>query len=316
MAITTTSSLPAPVAIAFSYKLLAVPTPTLIHGVAAMKKEMPRNRGDIMRFRRYNPLATAMVPLGNTGITPPAQQLSAINIDAKIEWYGTYVVLNEQVVLTNEDPALNEAAARLGVSLRQTQDQLLRDMLASTASFVNAVSGGNGDNPTNISEPDVDDIITTLITNNAYMILDNVEGDLKFGTSPVRESYIAMANSRLNSDIDNMTGFISKYNYPNQNPTLPSEIGSFKNVRFLISSIGSVSPNASALGQNVYNIFIAAREAYACIYQNGASAEFIYRDPLYDGPLALNGSTAYKFAEAPVLLNDTWLLNLRVTKNV
>lgn len=39
---------------------------------------------------------------------------------------------------------LNEAAARLGVSLRQTEDQLMRDMLASTASFVNCVSGVNG----------------------------------------------------------------------------------------------------------------------------------------------------------------------------
>jgi len=34
---------------------------------------------------------------------------------------------------------LNEAAARLGVSLRQTEDQLTRDMLASTAAFINCV---------------------------------------------------------------------------------------------------------------------------------------------------------------------------------
>ncbi len=38
-------------------------------------------------------------------------------------------------------------------------------------------------------------------------------------------------------------------------------------------------------------------EAYACIEQDGYSASFIYRPPIYDGPLALNASVGYKFAE-------------------
>ena len=71
-----------------------------------------------------------MVPLGNTGITPPSQALTAIDIDAKMSFYGTYVQLNEQVTLQNQDPVLNEAAARLGVSLRQTEDQLTRRYIA------------------------------------------------------------------------------------------------------------------------------------------------------------------------------------------
>ncbi len=68
MAITTTSSLPAPVQQSFSYKLLSVPVPNMIHKIPAMKKNMPRNGGTTLRMRRYNPLNTAMVPLGNSGI--------------------------------------------------------------------------------------------------------------------------------------------------------------------------------------------------------------------------------------------------------
>ncbi len=45
-----------------------------------------------------------MVPLGNSGVTPPAQNLTAVDIDAKISFYGTYVQLNEQVTLQNQDP--------------------------------------------------------------------------------------------------------------------------------------------------------------------------------------------------------------------
>lgn len=105
--ITTTTSLPAPVQQSFSYKLLSVPVPNLIHKIPAMLKKMPRNGGTTLKMRRYNPLLTAMVPLGNTGVTPPAQQLTAVDIDAKISFYGTYVILNEQVTLQNQDPKMN-----------------------------------------------------------------------------------------------------------------------------------------------------------------------------------------------------------------
>jgi N4-gp56 family major capsid protein len=116
----------------------------MIHKIPAMLKRMPRNGGRILRMRRYNPLPTALVPLGNTGVTPPSVTLSSVDIDAQIGFYGQYIQLNEQVTLQNQDPVLNEAAARLGVSLRQTEDELMRNMLAGTAGFINAVGGLNG----------------------------------------------------------------------------------------------------------------------------------------------------------------------------
>ena len=76
----------------------------MIHKIPAMHKNMPRNGGTTLRMRRYNPLATAKVPLGNSGVTPPPQTLSAVDIDAKISFYGTYLLLNEQVTLQSQDP--------------------------------------------------------------------------------------------------------------------------------------------------------------------------------------------------------------------
>src|SRR5690606_31649285 len=140
-------------------------------------KHMPRNGGTTLRMRRYNPLQTATVPLGNSGITPPPQVLTAVDIDAQMDFYGTYIYLNEQVTLQNQDPVLNEAAQRLGVSLRQTEDELTRNMLAGTASFINSTNGVNGDNPTELTRPDVDEVIRTLVNNNAYTIADNIEGE-------------------------------------------------------------------------------------------------------------------------------------------
>ncbi len=107
MPITTTTLLPAPVQQSFSYKLLSVPVPNMIHKIPAMKKRMPRNGGTTLRMRRYNPLPTALVPLGNTGVTPPATVLGAVDIDAVIQFYGQYIVLNEQVSLQSQDPKMN-----------------------------------------------------------------------------------------------------------------------------------------------------------------------------------------------------------------
>lgn len=54
---------------------------------------------------------------------PAPQVLSAINIDAQMSFYGTFIYMNEQVTLQNQDPALNEAAIRLGK--RYAEDKLL-----------------------------------------------------------------------------------------------------------------------------------------------------------------------------------------------
>lgn len=125
MSITTSSDLPAPVQQSFSFKLLSVPVPYMIHKIPADLRNMPRNGGTTLRVRRYNPLATAPVPLGNTGVAHPPQVLTAINMDAKMDFYGTYILLNEQVTLQNQDPVLNEAAQRLGVSLNIMGDNKL-----------------------------------------------------------------------------------------------------------------------------------------------------------------------------------------------
>lgn len=313
MPITTTTTLPAAVQQSFSYKLLSVPVPNMIHKMAAMKKRMPRNGGTTLRMKRYNPLDTAMVPLGNLGLPVPAQQLTALFIDAFMSFYGTYVRINEQVTLQSQDPILNEATQRLGVSLRQTEDQLTRNMLLATAGVVNCVGGVNADNPTEITNQDVSGVVRALLNNDAYTIADGIEGADKFGTAPVHDAYFAMCNTNLTAELAVTASFIHKDNYPSQKNTLRSEWGSIGNLRFLVSSIGSVTANASLLGNDVYNIFCCGMEAYCCIEQDGYSAQFIYRPPIYDGPLAMNCSVGYKFAEVPRITNDAWVVNLRST---
>lgn len=316
MPTTTTGVLPPEVQVSFNQMILSTPVPNYIHRIPAMREHMPARGGNIARFRRYNPLASATVPLGNTGVDPDAQLLTAVDIDAEIQFYGTYIIINEQVTLQAQDNVLNNAAIRLGDSLRRTEDELTRNMLAGTAAFVNATFGANGDVPTEITQPDIDKVTTMLINNNAHMFLSGIEGDLKFGTAPVRMAFIALANSAIIPDLQNpanVPNFIAKSQYPDQSRTIESEWGAVNNVRFLVSSIGSVIPNSSMNGRNVYNVFVVAKEAYGIVEQDQYTAQFLYRPAIYSGPLAQNVTAGYKFGSAYRILNDAWVISLRVT---
>lgn len=317
MTITTTSVLPAPVQQRFDMKLLSRPMPDLIHKTMAMKKRLPDRSGQILRLRRYNNLNTATVPLGPSGINPPPQTLSALDIDARVEWYGTYVLITDQVTLINEDPVLNETASLLAQSLRETEDELTRNMLAATAGFINCTGGIDGDNPTELTRSDINSVVRALVSANAKRVTETIEGQDKFGTGPVRQAFFAMMSTDIIPDLENVAGFIPVAQYPSQMNILQAEWGSVSNMRFLVSSLGSKAPTASALGNTVYNVFVAGQESYACIDLDGASAQFIYRPLGYgDDPLLQRQSAGFKFAEAQRILNDAWIINMRTTQRL
>lgn len=109
---------------------------------------------------------------------------------------------------------LNSAAARLGQAGRETSDALSRDNLESSASVINCIGGTNGDIPTEMAVSDVDDVVTVLQNNSAEYITKIVEADLKFGTAPIGDSYGCMLTTQMIPVLNNMQGFIRKFQYP------------------------------------------------------------------------------------------------------
>lgn len=107
MSITTTSGLPAPILQSLAPGMLSVPTPNFNYIIPAEKYSMPRQGGTTMRFLRPVPLDPPVVQLGNTGIEPPSQVATREIVDAAMAFYGTSVILNEQVVIQDQDPVLS-----------------------------------------------------------------------------------------------------------------------------------------------------------------------------------------------------------------
>lgn len=130
----------------------------------------------------------------------------------------------------------------------------------------------------------------------------------------IRDAFFVLSSAKVMKDLDNVSGFVQKSNYPSPMNALRSEWGSVGSFRFLLSSRGSITERGSLLGADVYNNFVVGMESYGVVEQDSFSATFIYIPPhIAGGPLALNCSVGYKFAAAPVILNDAWVINMRCT---
>ncbi len=311
MGITTSGDLAPAVRQDLAMRMLSVKTPNLIHKTWAMKDELEAHNGDIKRYRRYTKLGTSPAPLGPSGAPIAGKTLSATDIDAKIDYYGDWVGVTEQVVLANQERVLNQAALLLGLELRETEDQLIRQALESGVTQINSVYGTNGSVPTEFTAQDSQQISTTLVNNSAGMFLSGVRGADIIGSSPIRNAFVALGNSRLIPDIENSDGFISVASYGDQAFVMDGEWGTLRNVRFFVSPVGSVSPTSSSTGLDVANLFYVAKESYACIIQNGASAEFIYNPPYLSDELRQTVSMGWKMAQVSRILNTSWIANNR-----
>lgn len=217
----------------------------------------------------------------------------------------------------DQEGVLAWVSERLAVAMRQAEDIILRDYIVSAASQINAGGGSNGDNPTNLGVSDFSLVATTLDTNNAYKFMSGIEGDLKFGTGPIRSAYFMLASTELQSDFDSLTGagFFNIWNYPNNSSALPAEYGSVFNIRILTSSEAPVARGSSAKGNDVYYNAVVGKQAVTHINQDGYSMNLIYRDPYYSGMLAQNATIAVKFAQAQAITQDTAIRNLLCTRS-
>ena len=307
---TTTSALPPAVRDYYDRMVLLTAYPALIHTRFAQHRKLPQKSGDQIVFRRYNRLSTVPIPLDD-GVTPPATPLSVDDIKARIQWYGNYVIITDQVQMTVEDEVLNQASRILSENLAQTCDQLTRDVLLSTISTYECAFGSNGQTPSNLTKEDIDAVTQMLLGEDALMISEVITGSDFISTSPVRPSFWAMIDTGLLDDLEQVSTFKSTANY-SQQKIIDNEWGNVGNVRFLMTSVGYVSSAAVP----VYSIPTVAKEAYAVVSLGSNMGEF-YVNPLGSGgvsdPLAQRGSIGFKIPFVSRILNDAFLVNVLAT---
>ncbi len=189
----------------------------------------------------------------------------------------------------------------------------MRDLFASSVSYINATGGLNGDMPSNISLNDVNNIERILIGNDARTMLVSIDAQDKFATGPTRDSFIALCNTNITSDLQKVQGVLLKNAYPSQEGLRPEEYCSISRFRFFVSSKAAKIPAASMNGNTVYTIPMYGLEAAAKIEQNNYTAVIGYRPPWVVSSVAQNSQLYAKFAIARAITNQNWISGLNVT---
>lgn len=303
---TTTSQVGPAVDTYYDKLLLARARPYLIHTELAQKRPLPAKSGDIIKFRRYTNLSTATTPL-TEGISPAGQSLDKTDMIVRVEQFGDYVTITDKVQYVVEDQVLNESTDLLSQQMGETMDELVRDMLASTASAYSCVDGVNLGTPTEITSSDIQAVVKTLMRNSAKMFTPMIEGANKFGTSPVRQAFWALAHTDIQDDLEACSNFLSKAQYPSQDGVMDAEWGSTGNVRWMLSPLGYVSAGT-------YSAFIVGRDAYGIVELKEGTLKNVFK-PYGHGndPLDQRCTMGWKTMFASRVLNDLWLVNCKCT---
>jgi N4-gp56 family major capsid protein len=201
----------------------------------------------------------------------------------------------------------------LGQWLREKEDLLMRDLFSSSVSYLNATGGLNGDQPSNVSLNDVNNIENILLGNDARSMLTNLEATLKFATGGVRDAFIALCSTNLSADLQKVQGVMLKSAYPTQEGIRPEEYCSISRFRFFVSSKAARIPGISLKGNTIYTIPMFGLEAAAKIEQNNYTAVIGYRPPWVVSSVAQNSQLYAKFAIARAITNQNWISGLNVT---
>lgn len=308
--LTTTTQVDPAIDTYYNRVLLKAATANMPHLQWAQHATHDKKRGNTHKWRRYSRLAVATTPLPE-GYTPPGQRLSKVDLTATLAWYGDYVHITDVVDMTVEDPVLTVAAEELGYQESLTFDTLMRDILAACASATNASGGSNGETPTEITRGDIDAIVKTLLGGDAKFVTKQVKGESGQGTSPVRAAFMAVCHTDLVDDLEDVAGFKSISEYPNQKDVSDSEWGSIGNIRAHISTNAKKSSDATA----IYSIPIIGQDAYGDVALAGSNKNIrkAFGSAGTGDPLDRKASSGWKAAWAARILNDAFMHVLKVT---
>ena len=216
MANTTTTEVSQAVNYFYDRVMLKKAMPLLVHAQWAQVRDLPRNAGMSIRFRRYTLLNAATTPLSE-GTTPTGSQLAITNVNATLLQYGDFLTLTDQLVFSTLDPILTETAELLGQQAGNTLDQLVRAVLIAATTIQYASTATDNDTITSamkITKAEIQEAVRTLKQNNARKITSQIDPSTGFNTSPVPACFIGIVHPNTTYDLKDITGFIRVEEYP------------------------------------------------------------------------------------------------------
>lgn len=232
--------------------LLRNAKPVLVHNQFGQKRNIPKNGGKTIEFRRFSPLPKAMTPL-TEGVTPDGKQLTVTNLTATVGQYGDYVALTDLVQMTTIDPILVETNKLLGVQAGETLDRLTANILNAGTNVQYA--GGK--------------LSRAALTDGDVLTVDDVKKAVRTlkrnKAKPINGSYVAIVDPEVAYDLMKDKEWLDVKTYSDPKGIYTGEIGKLYGVRFVETTEAvtfTVVNESTKAETTVHSTLILGADAY------------------------------------------------------
>ena len=281
--------------------LLKFAKPNLVHDQFAQKRNIPKNGGKTIEFRRYSQLPKALTPL-TEGVTPDGQNLNVTTVPATVAQYGGYITLSDVLLLTAIDNNLMEAIELLGDQAGRTLDTITREVLVSGTNVIYA--GGTVNARTGL----------TSAMKLTVMDIKKAVRELKIGLAKkINGSYVAIIHPDCVFDLENDDEWINASQYAGSTQIFEGEIGKLYGVRFVESTEAKIWAKAGASNISVYATLVMGANAYGTTAVEGGGLQSIVKQLGSGGtadPLNQRATAGWKAIKTAEILYDDYIVRI------
>jgi N4-gp56 family major capsid protein len=186
-----------------------------------------------------------------------------------------------------------------------------------------------------VNSTDFDAAIRFLEGNDAEKLTEMLSATPDVATQPLRPSYVAICHPILRRDLEAIAGFVPVEQYSDSSQAMDYEIGSYKGIRFLVTTQATAFENAAGnyttgagadlSGGNankvvlkgnkadVYPIVIFAKDAVGTATIGGMDSivpKVVKPTPSGTDPLGQRGTVGYTFFMGQIILNEDWIITV------
>lgn len=275
----------------------------LVHDQFAQKRDIPKNGGKTIEFRKFASLPKAMTPL-TEGVTPDGKSLNVTAITATVSQYGDYITMSDILDLTAIDPVIVEATKILGRQAGMTLDTVTRNVLQS---------GTNVTYCPKIAE----DGTETAVTSRANLdttcqltvkVIQKVVAKLKGQNAPTIDGkYVSIIHPYAAYSLMRDPEWIEAHKYSAATNLFTGEIGEVAGVRFVESTEAKIYENG------VFGTLIMGANAYGTTEITGGGLETIVKPKGSAGtadPLDQRSSVGWKGIKTAEILIPNYIVRV------
>lgn len=314
--------------------------PNLIYSDYGKKITIPQKNSKTIKFRRYERISPttgaqlATLRSLSEGVIPNNTTPSITDYTATVAQYGQVFQWSDIAEWTNEVSVDTELMAVNSENMAQTSDCVVRDnLMAGTNVFrlTDAIGGVSGAARVNVAGPinaaALDKAIRNLKASDTKYWKDGISASNKIGTSAVRPSYVMLIHPYVEYDLEQVPGYKAVSDYGDQSSLLKGEVGAYKNIRFVTSTLAKYFPDAGATkagtwsttgtDSDVFACLLVGMDAYAVI-DLASTSEIIYNPQSEKSkvdPANQYATLAWKAMLTALILNDNWILRFECVAN-